>query len=71
MKREERYATNRLHAKAFQFEYDDITYFLFGSANATIEAFGINTDFSINSEISVLTSSTKAKNYFKELNIYL
>lgn len=69
LKREERYSTNRLHAKAFQFEYDDITYFLFGSANATIEAFGINTDFSINSEISVLTSSTKAKNYFKELGI--
>lgn len=67
--RAEKYSSNRLHAKAIQFEYENETYFLFGSANATNEAFGSNTNNSINAEVSILTHNKKTKDYFKELGI--
>ena len=67
--RAEKYSCNRLHAKAIQFEYENETYFLFGSANATNEAFGSNTNNSINAEVSILTHNKKPKDYFKELGI--
>ncbi|WP_322548919.1 hypothetical protein [Flavobacterium psychraquaticum] len=69
LKRAEKYSSNRLHAKAIQFEYETETYFLFGSANATNEAFGANSNSSINAEISILTHNKKPKDYFKELGI--
>lgn len=65
----EKYRKNRLHAKAIQFEYENETYFLFGSANATSEAFGISSNTSINAEMSILAKGNKPKNYFKELGI--
>ena len=69
LKRDEKYRSNRLHAKAIQFEYENETYFLFGSANATNEAFGSNTSNSINAEVTILTHNKKPKDYFKELGI--
>lgn len=69
LKRIEKYSKNRLHAKAIQFEYDSETYFIFGSANATNEAFGVNSNSSTNAEISILAHSNKSKDYFKELGI--
>jgi hypothetical protein len=69
LKRAEKYIDNRLHAKAIQFEYETETYFVFGSANATSEAFGTNTNNSINAEISILTHNNKPKDYFKELGV--
>ena len=65
----EKYCKNRLHAKAIQFDYDNETYFLFGSANATREAFGISANESVNAEMSILVRSNKPRNYFKELGI--
>ena len=69
LKRLEKYSKNRLHAKALQFEYDNETYFVFGSANATNEAFGVNTNSSVNAEISIVSHSSKPKNFFKELGV--
>jgi hypothetical protein len=69
LKRAEKYSNNRLHAKAIQFEYETETYFVFGSANATSEAFGSNTNNSVNAEISILTHSKSPKDYFKELAV--
>ena len=69
LKRSEKYSTNRLHAKAIQFEYETETYFLFGSANATNEAFGVNSSSSINAEVSILAHNNKPKDYFNELGI--
>jgi hypothetical protein len=69
LKRSEKRSKNRLHAKAIQFEYETETYFLFGSSNATNEAFGINSNMSINAEVSILAHNNKPKDYFKELGI--
>lgn len=69
LKRIEKYSNNRLHAKAIQFEYETETYFLFGSANATNEAFGKIGNTSINAEISILSHSIKSKDYFKNLGV--
>ncbi|RKS93844.1 hypothetical protein BC952_1694 [Flavobacterium limicola] len=69
LKRVEKYSKNRLHAKAIQFEYETETYFVFGSANATSEAFGANGNISINAETSILSHSKKPKDYFKELGV--
>ena len=69
LKRIEKYSKNRLHAKAMQFEYENETYFIFGSANATTEAFGVNLNNSVNAEISILAHINKSRDYFKELGI--
>ena len=69
LKRIEKYSKNRLHAKAMQFEYETETYFIFGSANATTEAFGVNLNNSVNAEISILAHINKSRDYFKELGV--
>ena len=69
LKRIEKYSKNRLHAKAMQFEYENETYFIFGSANATSEAFGVNLNNSVNAEIIILAYGNKSRDYFKELGI--
>lgn len=69
LKRIEKYSKNRLHAKAMQFEYENETYFIFGSANATTEAFGVNLNNSVNAEIIILAYANKSRDYFKELGI--
>ena len=60
---------SRLHAKIFQFQYDNDTCVLFGSTNATIEAFGTKTNNSRNAEASLLLKSSKSKNWLHELQI--
>jgi len=69
LEKDSKYAKTRLHAKAFQFEYKDKTFFLFGSANATTEAFGTKNSSSKNAEIVTLIQSNVAKDYFEELLI--
>lgn len=69
LERVEKYSKNRLHAKALQFEYETETYFVFGSANATNEAFGVSANSAINAEVSIISHSKKHKDYFKELGI--
>lgn len=58
-----------LHAKAFQFEYNDRTIFLLGSANATTEAFGTENMMAENAEMLVKIESESKKDFFKELGI--
>lgn len=62
---------SRLHAKIFQFQYENSTSILTGSANATIEAFGTKTNNSRNAEASILIKSNKNKNWLEELQITL
>lgn len=61
----------RLHAKMFQFQYEDCTCILTGSANATIEAFGSKSSNSRNAEASILIKSKKNKNWLEEMQINL
>lgn len=69
LERPEKYSSSRLHAKAIQFEYETETYFIFGSANATSEAFASMNIASVNAEMSIIIHSQKVKDYFKKLNI--
>lgn len=69
LKRVEKYSKSRLHAKAIQIEYENETFFVFGSANASSEAFGLNINSYKNTEISILAQSNKPKDYFKKLGI--
>lgn len=59
----------RLHAKIFQFQYENSTCILTGSANATIEAFGTKANNSRNAEASILIKSSDNKNWIEELQI--
>jgi HKD family nuclease len=58
-----------LHAKAYQFEYQDRTIFLLGSANATIEAFGNEDAMAKNAEVLLKIEEQNKRNFFKELGI--
>jgi hypothetical protein len=58
-----------LHAKIIQIEYNNETYFLLGSPNATQEAFGTITSNSINAEVSFLVKSGEYKNWLEDLGI--
>jgi hypothetical protein len=58
-----------LHAKAMQFEYPKESYFLFGSPNATMEAFGSKTTQGTNAELAILMRSNSHRDYFQELGI--
>lgn len=59
----------RLHAKMIQIEYDAETIFILGSANATLEAYGIsNRDFK-NDEAVITIKSKKPRDFLKELGI--
>ena len=63
---------NRLHAKIFHFKYaDGLEYLLFGSANATISAFGSKESIAKNGESSLLLRRQKSVNYITELGINL
>lgn len=59
----------RLHAKIFQFQYENSTCILTGSANATIEAFGTKANNSRNAEASILIKSSENKSWIEELKI--
>ncbi|WP_055436958.1 hypothetical protein [Lacinutrix algicola] len=60
---------NRLHAKAFQIEYVDHTLFILGSANATLEAFGISHREVKNDEAVIVIKTFKPRDFFKDLGI--
>lgn len=65
---EEKY--NRLHAKLFHFEFEDgWEYLLFGSANATINAFGSETVRPQNAEATILLRRKQNRNYIDDLGI--
>lgn len=60
---------HRMHAKAFQFEYDSETYFFLGSANATSEAWGTEGENSKNSEAGILIFCKEKRDFFKEMGL--
>jgi hypothetical protein len=61
---------SRLHAKLFQFKYTDGTEFLlFGSANATSQAFGGKINTAANEEACLLIINSNKPDYLSELGI--
>ena len=58
----------KLHSKIFNFKSEDNWFFMIGSANATIPAFGTINKRGVNEEFGAIYKSNKT-NYFKELNI--
>ncbi|NRD19520.1 hypothetical protein HNV08_05635 [Winogradskyella eckloniae] len=60
---------NKLHAKAVQIEYKDYTLFILGSANATLEAFGISDRKVKNDEAVVVLKTIKPRDFFAELGV--
>ncbi len=58
----------KLHSKVFNFKSKEFNYFLIGSANATIPAFGSSDKRGINEEFGAIYKSKK-KDFFTELNI--
>jgi len=61
---------NRLHAKLFHFQYDNgLEYLYFGSANATLAAFGSDTANAKNAEAGILLRRNANSNYLKELGL--
>jgi hypothetical protein len=61
----------RLHAKIIQIEYDSETVFILGSANATLEAYGISNRAFKNDETVITIRTKKAKDFIKELGIQI
>ena len=61
----------RLHAKIIQFKFKTKTAILIGSANATIEALGTNTNKTKNAEMSLLISSDTQEDWLEEMKIEL
>ncbi|WP_298952324.1 hypothetical protein [uncultured Nonlabens sp.] len=61
----------RLHAKIIQIEYDSETVFILGSANATLEAYGISNRAFKNDEALITIRTEKAKDFIKELGIQI
>lgn len=61
----------RLHAKIIQIEYDNETVFILGSANATLEAYGISNRAFKNEEAVIAIRTEKAKDFVKELGIHI
>jgi hypothetical protein len=59
----------RLHAKMFQFEYDNATYLLMGSANCSSEALGTLNSTGQNAEMVIFLRSESKKDWMKELGI--
>lgn len=59
--------SQKLHAKAIQFETSEGTFLVFGSANATCSAFGLNTHC-FNDEANIIIHSHK-EDFFKKLGI--
>lgn len=61
---------NRLHAKIFQFIYEDgIEYLMIGSANATLAALGSQDKKPINAEAGIIIRRPSDKGYISELGI--
>ena len=61
---------NRLHAKIFQFEYEDgWEYLLIGSPNATSHAFGTGKSRAVNGEAALLLKRKLKNGYLTELGI--
>ena len=60
--------SKRLHGKAFQFETDDKTILVIGSANATVAAWGNDSIYS-NDEACIVLVSEEKRDYFEELEI--
>lgn len=58
----------KLHSKIYNFEADGTTYFMIGSANATIAAFGTINKRGLNEEFGAIYKSNIAK-YFDDLKI--
>ncbi|MBR3386860.1 MAG: hypothetical protein IKM75_09170 [Bacteroidales bacterium] len=61
-------SNKRLHGKAFQFETDDNTVLVIGSANSTVAAWGNDESYS-NDEACIVLVSDEKKDYFEELEI--
>lgn len=61
----------RLHAKIIQIEYNEETVFILGSANATLEAYGISNRAFKNDEAVVTLRTKKHKDFIKELGIQI
>lgn len=59
----------RLHAKIIQIEYETETVFIMGSANATLEAFGLSNRPYKNEEAIIVIKSDKPRDFLKELGI--
>lgn len=59
----------RLHAKMIQIEYDDKTLLILGSANATLEAFGVSKQGFMNDEAVITITSTNYRDFLKELGV--
>ena len=62
------HSSKRLHGKAYQFETEDKTILVIGSANSTVAAWG-NDSFYSNDEACVVLVSDEKKNYFEDLDI--
>lgn len=61
----------RLHAKIIQIEYKVETVFILGSANATLEAYGISNRAFKNDEAVITIRTERAKDFIKELGIQI
>ena len=61
----------RLHAKMIQIEYEKQTVFILGSANATLEAYGISNRAFKNDEAVITIRTEKVKDFVKELGILI
>lgn len=61
----------RLHAKMIQIEYNDKTVFILGSANATLEAYGISKRAFKNDEAVITIKSEKPRDFLKELGVII
>ena len=59
----------RLHAKMIQIEYNEETVFILGSANATLEAYGISNRGFKNDEAVIIIKSKKPRDFLKELGV--
>jgi hypothetical protein len=59
----------RLHAKMIQIEYEKKTVFILGSANATLEAYGISNRAFKNDEVVITIKSEKPRDFLKELGV--
>jgi len=63
---------NRLHAKIFQFEYENgWEYFVLGSANSTIHGLGSNSEKAKNGEASIVLKRKRTIGYTADLGISL
>lgn len=70
-KNENSKSIQQLHAKMIQIEYDNETVFILGSANATLEAYGISNRAFKNEEAIITIKSQKPRDFLKELGIII